>query len=660
MTHYTYNIHGDNIVECERTLSLIVSAFGQETSVEFPQGTAFCPVFIVHSKKHGDFKFSFYPGFGRWDDDVLAYIKSNGGVLREAPDVIITRVVNGNQEIPVFAMEYSGALPAGNQAWQRSGRAFSSGQAHVRYLYIAEIGGYELDKNRKNKSTRYPNPIVPFSYYSYSRLMNTLVLPIFLKNPAISNEIKEKLDTIFGNEVLLSVIKNVLLNKDIKIEYEILKSKTLSFVKALAANKSNRFNWQQFIDKVENNESIINYIMTAPKILWKKTAYITGLTKTVRKLMYITSKYALGITSNKLPFCLIPADNRKKYFLEVCDLYPNLTSEFQQWLNIEKPLVICWIMGFKPKGDDARPDRGLTSLARMLVGNNVDMLTVIYGPAKTSVWTMFKKYPEQLIAQNGLWESILMLSDSVLIDAITDKGITDKGYTNKHWRNNTNLPKKEKLFVTPWPIKKTENDVDTALHILFQKFGNEYVFEGLCNPPGGDWSGLSLLANNKNTELRWLSLPRVSGSATKRPDHVLQLFGILTRPIILSIESKENSSAIENNIGERLNNYIKTLLKSRANVESDNDNIGINRLWIKAKDSINVDNVHCASAVAFLSKDDDLKVVSKKTNCDIIIGISIDIPTNKCKLLLYSNSDIGRKIECFIRRIIGKTNMFII
>ena len=51
-----------------------------------------------------------------------------GGVIREAPDAIISEVKFG-KEHPLLAIEYSGALAAGNQAWQRNGRAYSSGLA---------------------------------------------------------------------------------------------------------------------------------------------------------------------------------------------------------------------------------------------------------------------------------------------------------------------------------------------------------------------------------------------------------------------------------------------------------------------------------------------------------------------------------------------------
>ena len=111
-----------------------------------------------------------------------------------------------------------------------------------------------------------------------------------------------------------------------------------------------------------------------------------------------------------------------------------------------------------------------------------------------------------------------------------------------------------------------EDDVDTGIHFLFSHLLQEVCFEGMCNPPGGDWSGLSVLYGDY--EVRWLSLPRVSEEVDgKRPDHVLELFGVFDRPVLLSIESKERSFDLEANVGEGLVNYIHNLMNYVPNVE---------------------------------------------------------------------------------------------
>lgn len=91
--------------------------------------------------------------------------------------------VRDGREVPLLAIEYCAALPAGNQAWQRCGRAYSYGLAGVPFLYVAELGGFELDSLRERKAARLPNPAVPFSYISHSVSRSTPVLPVFISNP---------------------------------------------------------------------------------------------------------------------------------------------------------------------------------------------------------------------------------------------------------------------------------------------------------------------------------------------------------------------------------------------------------------------------------------------------------------------------------------------
>jgi hypothetical protein len=103
-----------------------------------------CPVYIV-TLPDSELQFQFLPGYGerRWNQDVLGFVKRAGGRLREAADAIITRIKDGS-ESAVAAIEFCGALPAGNQAWQRQGRAFSFAHAGIPYFYVAELGGFEL------------------------------------------------------------------------------------------------------------------------------------------------------------------------------------------------------------------------------------------------------------------------------------------------------------------------------------------------------------------------------------------------------------------------------------------------------------------------------------------------------------------------------------
>jgi hypothetical protein len=88
----------------------------------------------------------------------------------------------------------------------------------------------------------------------------------------------------------------------------------------------------------------------------------------------------------------------------------------------------------------------------------------------------------------------------------------------------------------------------------------------MCNPPGGDWSGINLRLQNGNLG-RWTSLPRVS--AEKRPDHVIQV-ELPSGEIILSVESKQSFSSLEENVGPRLKAYLNHLMNSKPNVVRSN------------------------------------------------------------------------------------------
>lgn len=108
-------------------------------------------------------------------------------------------------------------------------------------------------------------------------------------------------------------------------------------------------------------------------------------------------------------------------------------------------------------------------------------------------------------------------------------------------------------------ISYSEHDIDTSIHQLFSHKEQTNIFESLCNPPGGDWSGISYY-ENADTEFRWTSLPRVSQVGGKRPDHLIQIRNA-KQDIFLSIESKLYGRDLEINIGTHLKTYIDDLFK---------------------------------------------------------------------------------------------------
>lgn len=657
-----FNIHGDNIVECERTIDLILSAFSlSRLTLDGPFGFPTNPSFMLYiSEIDQKLNFTFYPGLGRWQQNVLDYVKAKNGAIREAPDVILTEIFD-NMEKPIMAIEYSSALAAGNQAWQRNGRAYSFGKASIPFLYISEIGGHELSKNRSQKSVRYPNPAVPFSYLSFTIYIGNAVLPVYLPNDGIDAVTKNQFESIFGQPELLTIIRKLLLREDINDVTSSIEIKAIKFIKLLSSNGRQKNTltpkqWEEGFNfiKTGQNKDLPSFLENIPPIKWQKKAYIANLTPTLRNLKNVASELGIGITSSNLPICLIPRNNRSAFAKAVSSIYNNLDSEFVSWLNQDCDLVICWVMGFKPRGDDARPDRGLPPMTRMLIGSSTELLTVIYGPAPEIHWSLLMENPVKLAEQNGLWEAIMVVSDAILVDSSTDK-ITNHGFLKSHFSGRAQKLDQLNLLVPQIPNKLGENDVDTVIHLIFAIMGKENVFEGFINPPGGDWSGVYLLSPDRNTLFKWLSLPRVSGVDTKRPDHIYQLFEIGAKPIILLIESKVYSSTLEDNIGPRLTRYLKNLITYSPDIQRK---FRKQSSWTEASNKVDADNFEFVTGAGFLIQEDDkFSQIVTRTNVDILIGLEFSKDKKACTVHLFAKSDTGNKICKYILSLKSKIDI---
>ena len=96
-----FRIHGDNIVECERTLELIARALNIPPDAHLvPTGSPLTPTYtLVPPGSKDPYRFTFYPGYGRWDTNILEVVRRRGGTLREAADAVVCRVQNGQEEL---------------------------------------------------------------------------------------------------------------------------------------------------------------------------------------------------------------------------------------------------------------------------------------------------------------------------------------------------------------------------------------------------------------------------------------------------------------------------------------------------------------------------------------------------------------------------------
>lgn len=553
-----YRIHGDNIVECERTLDIICRAFGVN-AILLPS-PAYRPIYSL--EKDGlVYEIELLSGHDRWGFSVGEEIISNGGILRENADSYFSLIEEGKEHI-LFAFEYCSALPAGNNAWQRNGRALSCVMANVPYFYFAELGGPELDENRNMKAPRYPNPIVPFSYISATMRNDSFCLPVYSAHPSITQQNFNIFQDIFGYETFLIIVKKMILGDDYSHEMNVLINKSLQLVKTLSANRRghNTFVGDQWDDLLGSHNPAEWIINNTGGLRWsKKTASKVQVTVRFEELFNRTlalNCYTIG--AKDIPICLLNYQQKLRFQQIVNSLYNGLDLSF----NSKKPLAIIWITGFKPRGDDSRPDRGLTPLAKMVLGDSCEYLAVVYGPAKPFTWSIFERNPEELSKSNGLWEAIFNICDYVIADSVTSE------YAYYHRTNHTSAIQNNSLIFNRINATVTygEHDIDTVIHQMLSHNEEKGVYECLCNPPGGDWSGINFFEDGKI--YRWTSLPRVSQSGAKRPDHIFQVIND-GEPYFFSIESKGNASALETNIGINLKTYLTDLFACTPTSKKD-------------------------------------------------------------------------------------------
>lgn len=543
-------IHGDNIVECERTLELIRAAFkGTLVSLE---GPLYKPKYCLSSNDLS-FIIELLSGHGRWGVDVVSVVQHNGGILHEGADSYVTEL-QGEEETIIFALEYCSALPAGNNAWQRNGRALSSVIAGIPYLHYAEIGGSELDENRNIKSARFPNPVVPFSYVATSVRYDCCCIPVYKSHPSITDKLYKKYQNIFGLEQSLDVIKGLICHEDIKESIDILVQKGLELIRILSDSR-------RFVDTLRGEQwghllladNPVEWLVdNTLQLRWKKkSAEKVMVSDTFEKLLTeVKNSGYLTVGGRDVPICIVPKEKVALLENRLSTLYPDLDIS----LDKRSHLVIVWITGFKPRGDDSRPDRGLAPLSRMLVGLKAAMMCVVSGPAKEKTWDKLADSIDCLCSENGLWKAVFQLSNYVLIDSVT----IDRP---KFYRRDMDVRFNRDPICFPIagnPDTFTEDDVDCAIHQIFAHKNEVGIYEGLCNPPGGDWSGITCFEDS--VEYRWTSLPRVSGVSGKRPDHVIQI-ALDGMNIFFCIESKGLGYKIENSVGAYLAGYLKNVFQ---------------------------------------------------------------------------------------------------
>ena len=647
-----FRVHGDNIVECERVLKYISQSVKLLSHAKNFSSLACLMVDIVfeYSGKKYDWSIELFPGFSkdnrgqRWQSNVFEALKDSGSFLDETPDVVVTKIENGVETI-LFAIEFCSALQAGNQAWQRSGRAYSVGRTKCPYIYIVDFVKYELDSTtRERKSLRFPNPAVPYSYISFSKLTGGFIAQAYIK----AEEFRENADVFelfkdewFSESLICEFILSKMLGLDTKnIEKKILDN-NFNVVAFLASNSkgSDCFSVGDWRILFETEKNIIKYSKTrnnrfkfAKSIAQKSYTDNQGVTQ----FLEAVKDYSIGIASKDLPFGFIPINKIKEFTAKLKEIYPHISSEFDVLETVKEDCIICMIKGFKPKGDDNRPDRGILPLATMLASEEEYILSYIYGPIIERNYQLLLSNPMHLSETSGFWRAFLSLSDFIFIDSPllsnTNTFISkfiDNRKIKQQYLKEVDTVNFSKPAISNIPTIYREDDVDTVIHFMFS-YLLENTFEGMCNPPGGDWSGLSVILDS--LEYRWLSLPRVSNNS-KRPDHVSEMFIENSKPILFIIESKERGNNLEPNIGVRLKAYIEWLLSFSPSVYKNKDNE-----WHNATEIVNVDNFELISVGAYIVDTRyDNDSILKESKCDLLFLFTPDVSTVTWKLKILSN-----------------------
>jgi len=635
-------IHGDNIVECERTLKMIAEAYN--STYELQKCPVYFPKYSIRTKEC-IFLIELLSGHGRWSDiDLGSIIYKAGGRLRESADSYLTEI-SGGQETILLGIEYCSALPAGNNAWQRNGRALASVYANVPYLYYAEIGGIELDENRTPKAPRYPNPAVPFSYVSLSHDMNSVCLPVYRAHPSMTDQNMEAYKTALGYADGLVFIRQILNGEDTTTTIKTLKEKAVKMVEILSngRKKKDTLKGKEWGDLLlsENRPS---WLVQNYREEWKKKS--SGKVRVSDTFMLFKSKIeslsVVPITAKDLPFCVVPKRNLHGLKTWMKQTYNGLDVSFDE----DKDLALVWITGFKPRGDDSRPDRGLSPLCRMILGKDANIMAVVSGPGSKYTWNKLRKSPKDLCKSNGLFEAIFSCCNYLFVDSATCDNFIFMP-TGATLKKNT---KAVSFQYIPQPVVNFfEHDTDCAIHQILSSHNELGIYECFCNPPGGDWSGISYFKNEK--EYKWTSLPRVS-EQSKRPDHIFQIVRN-DALFFVTIESKGYGRDLEDNIGKRLKDYINDLFKSeptayKADKESE---------WRFFNGTIGHVKYNLISVGAFLFKDErDLTTQLQRGSLDAIFAFEFgDVTT-----LHFLSSREGNILLEYLRKIELEQSGFVI
>lgn len=405
---------------------------------------------------------------------------------------------------------------------------------------------------------------MPFSYVCASVTLETLCLPVYEASPSSTPQIREAFEPTFGHREALALLAKILGAQQAGGEVDALRDRALAIVQLLSSFRKRRSTlvgeeWTRLLYTPEF-QAKTELLVAAGLSAKKRPPTKVKCTDTFRR--FVDAVNLVGCVAPgavDIPISVVPADARPLLGGAVEAVYGDTLALATDWLRArDAPLALVWVTGFKPAGEDSRPDRGLLPLTRMLFGENADVLTVLWGPGRPPTLKQLLKDPPAAAADNGLLEAVVNLSDAVIVDSAN---LHPPFALVQERRTATRGARTVFAAASVVPLF-SEHDIDSVLHRLFT-VADPAVFESMCNPPGGDWSGLSLRGSDPAHVYRWTSLPRVSGADSKRPDHVVQFLDL---GALLAVESKSTAVSLETSIGPRMSRYVSNLIQSRPTI----------------------------------------------------------------------------------------------
>mgnify|MGYP003295430303 CR=1 FL=1 len=348
-----FRIHGDNVVECERMIHIILKSITPDkfsVTLVSPSTLKYDLSFIYNNTEYL-WHIDLLPGFNksgrrRWEKDILQILRDNGSILDETPDAIITKI-NGNNEQIICAIEFCSALQAGNQAWQRSGRAYSTGRTGCPYLYIVDFVKYELDsKTRTRKSLRFPNAAVPYSYISASRIYNNFIAQAYIKSEEFDKTIETKLNGFNEDNFAENEISAYLLKKMAGIntvtEEKCIFEKNFNIVKFLASKKDKKTNFSQsqWEYLYNSNKDIVNYSISNSSFSFKKGIKEKSHHGQSKQILSLMDELSVGFASKDLPFGIIPQNKREAFANAIQSMYKDIDGDVLKKIKETKSNVI--------------------------------------------------------------------------------------------------------------------------------------------------------------------------------------------------------------------------------------------------------------------------------------------------------------------------------